>query len=47
MVGKNMVERKKVIRHVRDLEVYQIDGDYESILSMLNVMEKNADKFCY
>jgi len=25
----------------------RIDGEYESILSMLNAMEKNVDKFCY
>ena len=25
----------------------QLDAEYESILAMLNVMEKSSDKFCY
>ena len=61
------MERKKEIRHFRDLEVYQKAFQmamkifeitkgfpveeryslYERIISMLNSMEKNGEKFCF
>jgi four helix bundle protein len=25
----------------------ELDNEYEGIISMINVMEKNADKFCF
>lgn len=61
------MERKKEIKHFRDLEVYQKAFQmamkifeitkgfpveeryslYERIISMLNSMEKNGEKFCF
>ena len=51
------MDRKKDIRHFRDLEVYQrafkaamqlrMDEEYENIIGMLISMEKKSDKFCY
>ena len=34
-------------RYIKKELFGQLDSEYESIQSMLNVMEKNADKFCY
>jgi len=34
-------------RYVQNEHFEQLDSEYESIQSMLNVMEKNVDKFCY
>ena len=53
------MDRKKDIRHFRDLEVYQrafraamelfsrMDREYENIIGMLISMAKKSDKFCY
>ncbi len=65
------MERKRDLRHFRDLDVYQkafkaamhiykitksfpaevlfkeLDSEYEGIISMINAMEKNAQKFCF
>ncbi len=34
-------------RYMQSEPFEQLDAEYESIQSMLNVMEKSADKFCY
>ncbi len=53
------MERKKNIRHFRDLEFSlacryidqdtfdDLDDEYEQLIAMLNSMELNAEKFCY
>jgi four helix bundle protein len=33
--------------YIGEDEFHRIDDEYEQILSMLNTMEKNADKFCF
>ena len=34
-------------KYIQDHVFKELDKDYEEILSMLNSMEKNADKFCF
>jgi len=33
--------------YIEKEEFTRLDAEYESIQSMLNAMEKTADKFCY
>jgi len=47
------MERKRDLRHFRACRYItkglfeELDSEYEGIISMINAMEKNAQKFCF